>query len=105
MQPLSALRNYFELFWLHEIGTPMAGSTIAEPIESPPVAFSAENPRGLRRNDPPRLTNFDYYDKQRHEVRDEKSRECSPKTHWPRSMPEHWRGTLRDEIRWQCRLI
>ena len=44
MQPLSALRNYFELFWLHEIGTPMAGSTIAEPIESPPVAFSAENP-------------------------------------------------------------
>ncbi len=74
MQPLSALRNYFELFWLHEIGTPMAGSTIAEPIESPPVAFSAENPTGLRRNDPPRLTNFDYYDKQRHEVRDEKSR-------------------------------
>ena len=36
------------------------------PIESPPVAFSAENPRGLRRNDLLRLTNSDHYGKQQH---------------------------------------
>ena len=41
------------------------------PIESPPVAFSVENPRGIQRVHLLRLTNSEHYGKQRHGVRHE----------------------------------